>query len=165
MRIPKRRYDKIYQRPDPHISEVKFNELKNKLDRLKNHSRFQAMAEVARLAEMGDFSENHEYQIAKGRLRGINARILELADYLKHVVIIQPQSNKDKINLGDSVTIKFKGQEKTYQLLGPLEADPFKNIISHQSPLGSCLINRRVGDKFTTHITNQPAEIEILKIE
>lgn len=165
MQVPKRRYDKIYERPDPHISEAKFNELKNKLDRLKNHSRYTAMEEVARLAEMGDFSENHAYQVAKGRLRGINARIIELEDYFKHVIIIKNEKDKSDIKLGDTVSLLQDGKPKTYQLLGPLEADPLKGIISHKSPIGAALVGHKVGDKFTVKLATKTVKIEILKIE
>jgi hypothetical protein len=46
-------------RPDPILTKKKFNELTNKLEKLKK-SKPVAAAEVARLAELGDFSENVE---------------------------------------------------------------------------------------------------------
>lgn len=164
MQVPKRRYDKVNERQDPHISESKFCELKNKLQKLKNVSRFQAMSEVARLAEMGDFSENHAYQMAKGRLRGINARILELEDYFKYVVVIKSGASKSQVSLGATVKLRQDGKDKAYQILGPLEADPLQGIISHKSPIGSALMSKRVGDIFTVQLANKTVTIEILAI-
>ncbi|MFH0814829.1 MAG: hypothetical protein V1902_01950, partial [Candidatus Falkowbacteria bacterium] len=78
MRVPTRRAEKnIKNTFDPFITQTKFDELKIKLEKLKK-SQPTAISEVQRLAEMGDFSENAAYQMAKGRLRGINQRILEL---------------------------------------------------------------------------------------
>jgi len=164
MQVPKRRYDKVYERPDANISQAKFDELKNKLDKLKNVSRFKAMSEVARLAEMGDFSENHAYQVAKGRLRGINAKILELEDYFKYVTVIKPDVNKTQVKLGDRVTIKQDGRVKEYLILGPLESNPLQGVISHKSPIGSALMARRVGDSFKVALANKEVLIEVINI-
>ena len=62
---------------DPMMTQDKFLQLKNKLNRLKKSQPF-AASEVSRLAELGDFSENTEYQMAKWKLRGINYGILRL---------------------------------------------------------------------------------------
>ena len=57
MRTPIRKPGKYtHLKPDPNLTEKKFNELKEKLERLKKFSRPNAAAEVRRLAEMGDFS-------------------------------------------------------------------------------------------------------------
>ena len=63
-----------YNKKDPLITADKLEQLKNKLERLKK-KRPEAASEVARLAQLGDFSENVEYQLAKGRLRRINSEI------------------------------------------------------------------------------------------
>jgi len=58
MRVPIRKPGKYtHLKPDPNLTEGKFNELKKKLERLKADQP-DAIAEVRRLAEMGDFSEN-----------------------------------------------------------------------------------------------------------
>ncbi|MHB8903906.1 MAG: GreA/GreB family elongation factor [Patescibacteria group bacterium] len=88
MQTPYRKYDKIpRQKSDPHITEDKFEELKNKLAKLKNIQRPREAEEVKRLAAMGDFSENAGYQLAKSRLRGINQRILDIEDLLSRAEI------------------------------------------------------------------------------
>jgi len=62
MRTPQRKPGKyIHIKPDPHITEEKFIELKNKLEKMKKRHPGLA-SEVKRLAEMGDFSENAAYR-------------------------------------------------------------------------------------------------------
>src|SRR3989344_2947089 len=93
MRVPIRKPGKYaHLKPDLHVTEAKFRELKDKLERLKA-SQPAAAQEVKRLAEMGDFSENAAYQMAKGRLRGINEHILELEDQLSHAELIKSGSD------------------------------------------------------------------------
>lgn len=166
MRVPTRRSEN-YARPklDPHITAKKYQELVNKLEHLKKTSRFRSMKEVSTLAEMGDLSENAAYQIAKGKLRGINQLILDLENQIKKAVIIQPQKNIAKVALGSTVTIVSNEKEKTYLILGSSEVDPTKNIISHNSPLGQALLGRKVGESVVLSLQNNLIKISILKIE
>jgi transcription elongation factor GreA len=163
MRTPQRKPGKYTGvKPDPNISLKKYKELENKLIRLKNRQPG-LIEEVKRLALMGDFSENTAYQIAKGRLRGTNQRVLDIKDHLKNAIIIESDKQKNLVQLGSKVTIKNKNKEKTYLILGPSETDPVNNIISHKSPLGSVLIDKKIGDKIK--ITGRDIEYKILKIE
>ncbi len=165
MRVPIRKKETyIKPKPDPYLTEAKFLELKNKLERLKNYTRPQAAQEVKRLAEMGDFSENVGYQVAKGRLRGLNQRILEIEDHLKNALIFHPNKNTQVIQLGHTVTLEVKNKQKTYTILGSSETNPTAGIISHNSPIGSALLGHRVGDKIKVKLTDKETEFKIIKI-
>lgn len=165
MQVPIRRKETyIKPKPDPYITEAKFLELKNKLERLKQYIRPQAAEEVKRLAEMGDFSENTGYQVAKGRLRGINQRILEIEDHLKSALIFHPNKNTQVVQLGHSVTIASQGKEKTYTILGSTETDPTAGVISHNSPIGSALLGHRVGDSVKIRLASKEVEFKVIKI-
>lgn len=164
MQIPIRKSGKYtYLKPDFNLTETKFNELDDKLERLK-FNQPHAMKEVKRLAEMGDFSENAAYQIAKAHLRGINQKILQIENYLNQAVIIKPIKNIETVQLGHKVTIETAGKQKTYLILGSLETNPFKNIISHHSLIGSALMARKVGDKIQIQIADKKIEYKIVKI-
>lgn len=154
-----------HQKPDPNITLAKFTELKNKLERLKKFSHPKAADEVRRLAEMGDFSDNAAYSMAKGRLRGINQRILDIEDHLKRAIIIGSNGNSETIQLGSNVTIEAAGRQKTYQILGSAETNPVTGIISHNSPLGAALLGHRVGDKVIIKSASRTIEYQIIKIE
>jgi len=166
MRVPKRRgEEKQFVRQDPAMTEGKYSELKNKLDFMKKVKRPQETEEVKRLALMGDFSENVGYQIAKGRLRGLNQRILDLENLLNRVEIINTNANKQQISLGAKVTLKSNNGLKQYQILGSVETNPTAGIISHTSPLGSALIGKKSGDIIKIKLKDKELEYEILKIE
>jgi len=165
MRVPIRKGGKYtFTKPDPNMTEEKFLSLQEKLVRLLKVTRLQAMADVKRTGENGDYSENAEYQIAKGRLRGINQRILDLQDQLKNVHIIKPNKNASIIELGNKVTVILNSQEKTFQILGSSETNPTLGIISHKSPIGSALIGHQVGDTIKIMINNHNTECKIIKI-
>lgn len=164
MRVPIRRAEKNNQvKIDWHLTESKYLELKNKLEKLKN-KRPELSAEVQRLALMGDFSENAGYQLAKGRLRGLNQRILDTENLLKNAEIIRPNSN-NRVELGHRVTISLNEKTKTYQILGSCETDPSAGIISHNSPLGEALIGRQKEEIFIVKLGKKTYQCQILKIE
>jgi transcription elongation factor GreA len=168
MQTPYRKYDKIpRQKSDPHITEDKFLELKSKVNKLKNIQRPREAEEVKRLAAMGDFSENAGYQLAKSRLRGINQRILDIEDLLARAEIIQPLINTGKVQLGNYITIENleTKKNKTYQLLGSAETNPLSGIISHNSPLGSALLDKSVNDIIRLEINSKLISYKIIKIE
>lgn len=146
MRVPTRRADKIPGVAlDPHITQDKYNQLKLKLNDLVHTQRPRTSLEVQRLAEMGDFSENAAYQMAKGKLRGINRRIDDIETRLKYAQIISSDSN-ETVSLGNKVSLESSGIIKSYTILGSAETNPSKGIISHNSPLGQALLDRKLGD-------------------
>src|SRR3990167_7487825 len=118
MRLPIRKPGKYARlKPDQYLTQAKYDELKAGLEKLKIR-RPRAAEEVKRLAEMGDFSENAAYQIAKGRLRGMNQKILDMEEHLKRAVIIEPVKNSATVQLGSRVTVEVEGQQKTFLILG-----------------------------------------------
>lgn len=166
MRLPIRKADKYtYLKKDPVITREKFEELKNKLDFLVRVKRPQEAEEVKRLALMGDFSENAGYQLAKGRLRGINQRILEIEDLLKKAQIINPSNQKELIEIGHQVKVIIDGQEeKTYQILGSEETNPGLGVISYTSPLGAALIGKKKDESVEVIINGKNKQYLIKEI-
>ena len=165
MQVPIRKPGKYtHVKIDPKMTEEKYQEFVKKLERMKKHYRPPMIKEVKRLALMGDFSENVAYSIAKGKLRGLNQRILELEDLLKRAEIIQIRKS-GKVEVGNRVTIYDGKTEKVYQILGSSETSPEKGIISHISPLGKLLLGARVGDELSMEAGGRKKIIKVLAID
>lgn len=163
MQLPKRKPGKYTSTPqDPLITQKKLEELQLEVDKLYK-KRPSAAQEVSRLAQLGDFSENAEYQAAKRRLRGINAAITRL-EYQINTAQIITSSNSESIEIGSTVTLETADQEYTYTILGSAEADPTKGIISHSSPIGSALLGKKKGDMISVSLPNGIVEYTIVKI-
>lgn len=166
MQIPKRKSEnkarKIF---DPYITQSQADKLKVELEKIKNIQQPQAAEEVKRLAEMGDFSENAAYSMAKSRLRWLIARAMEIEDQLAHSIIIKPIKGSKVVTLGSKVTVKTDGYEKTFTILGSAETNPSAGMISQNSPLGRALIGRKVGDEVKIKLKNREVNYKILKIE
>jgi transcription elongation factor GreA len=164
MQVPYRKPGKYSLIPkDPSMTQEKLLELQKKLDRLRAIQPA-AAKEVSRLAELGDFSENVEYQLAKGRLRGINQGILDLEKQINTADIIEAPRQNIRIEVGHSVTVEIKGKQKTFQILGSSESKPEQGIISQNSPIGSALLGHRVGETIRVSIGEREIEYKILEI-
>ncbi len=151
-------------RSDPLLTEKKLDELKKKLKTLKA-AHPEAAAEVSRLSELGDFSENTEYQMAKARLRSILFGIQKLEHQINNAIIIPSHAPSDIVEVGTAVTISDGATRRSFHILGSSEANPQHNIISHTSPLGSALLGHKVGDKIIVNLSHKVVEYRILKIE
>ena len=68
---------------------------------------------------------------------------------IKTAIVIDTQSAADVVGLFDTVTyyIEEDDSEETVRLATSLRRDPLQSIISKESPLGSALMGKKVGDR------------------
>lgn len=113
-------------------------------------------AEAIKVArELGDLSENAEYQSARAAQERNDGRLEEIEHILANVEIIKAKKGK-AVALGSTVTLKHpEGKEVTVQIVGTIEADPANDKISDESPIGKALLGKKEGD--SVDIT-KPAE-------
>lgn len=141
--------------------------LQEELEYLKGPAREDLSKRLRFAIQQGDLSENADYIQAKEEQGFLEGRILELTQILNNYVLIEENSNhKDVVNIGAKVTIQEEGFEpETYQVVGPKEADPKKNRISHESPIGKALIGHAVGEIVTAETPTGKITFKILSIE
>lgn len=123
-------------------------ELKKEYDELVNKKRPEVLARVTQARNMGDLSENAEYVASREELTFIDGRIDELEIILKQAVIIRDTvTSSHAVKLGSTVTLNVNGKKEIFTVVGEWEADPENKKISHESPLGKVLLNKKVGEK------------------
>ena len=95
----------------------------------------------------------------------IEARIQELEYMLEHAKIIEKKSG-DVVSVGTTVTVKYidDDEEEVYSIVGSMEADPFENKISNESPIGKAIMDKKVGDTISVESPNGAYDIKIVKI-
>ncbi|HET9850844.1 MAG TPA: transcription elongation factor GreA [Candidatus Saccharimonadales bacterium] len=130
-----------------------FNLTKQGADELKTElagltSQRGAVAErIKQARELGDLSENAEYQTAREEQDRLEARISELEHILQNVQIIKKPKTNGSVRLGSTVKLKAGSSTKQFQVVGTMEADPMDGKISDESPIGMALIGKKAGDK------------------
>ena len=141
-----------------------FLEAETELNNLKNVRRPEVIKALKEARAQVDLSENADYDAARNEQAMIEAKIQELEYKLEHAEIID---NKDKgiVDLGSTVTISYDdGETEEYKLVGSMEADPFENKISNESPLGIDLLKHKIGDIVEVASPNGGYNIKIEKI-
>lgn len=143
-----------------HLTEDGVKELREELAGLvANRPKIADAIRIAR--EQGDLSENAEYQAAKQDQETHETRIAELEHILKNVEVIKKPKG-DKVSHGSTVALKSSGgKEKTFTVVGTVEADPLNGKISDESPIGKALLGKKKGDD--VEIVS-PAETTVYKI-
>ncbi len=102
--------------------------------------------------ELGDLSENAEYQTARAEQDRMETRISELEHILQSVEVIKKPAAGGQVRLGSVVKLKAAGgQTKEFRVVGTVEADPLRGKISDESPIGKALMGKAVGDKVELH--------------
>lgn len=104
---------------------------------------------IMQAKEFGDLSENAEYHEAR-RAKGRNENRIEyLRAMIKTAKIIEPNQNKDIVGLLSKVTLLFDddGSEEVYEIATKASLDAGNGKISKESPLGSAIYGKKVGDK------------------
>ncbi len=138
-------------------------ELEQELNMLKTERRPEVIKALKEARALGDLSENSDYDAARNEQGQVEARIKELEYKLEHSTIADA-TKCDKVNVGNMVTITYDdGEKEEYRIVGSLEADPFENKISNESPIGKAILGHKVGENvevaspngnFTVTITN-----------
>ncbi len=148
------------------LTKAGYKKLEDELRDLIDNKREENKIQLAEARAQGDLSENADYDAARNKQAEIEARIKEIENILNNCEIISDSKTNNKVALGSTVTLKFveKNEEKTYMIVGTIEADPFNGKISNACALGEAIVGKTVGDvieikgKLTYHV-------EILKIE
>jgi transcription elongation factor GreA len=122
-------------------------ELETELERLRTVRRHEVAERIRSAKDDGDISESGEYEDAKREQAFLEGTIRRLEYQLRHAELIDPQGAADNVTIGRNVTVlDGDGVEETYTIVGPAEVNARQRKISNESPIGSALMGKRVGD-------------------
>ena len=142
--------------------------LRDELDQLKSVKRPEIINAIAEARAHGDLKENAEYHAAREQQSFIEGRIKQLESELSHAEVIDVA----RLNAGTRVVFGAKvtladvetDEEKSYQIVGDLEADIKQSMIAISSPLARALIGKHEGDSVTIDAPAGQREYEIISV-
>lgn len=148
------------------IKDVLVKKFEDEIQGLERELRTELPQEIKRARELGDLSENAEYQAAKERQRLVEARISMLKKRVGEISLLNlDKLPVGKVGLGSIVhVVDGSGDTIVYRLVMPEEADPTKGLISPSSPIGRALLNKEPGDEVTVQAPNGVRRLEIVKL-
>ena len=142
-----------------------FLDLEAELNDLKLNKRPAVIQALQEARALGDLSENAEYDSARNEQAQVEGRIKELEFKLEHCQVMDG-GNKDTVAVGSTVTIDYVDDDDTevFSIVGSMEADPFENKISNESPIGKAILGKKVGDICDVPSPNGSYQVKIVKI-
>ncbi|HZK49070.1 MAG TPA: transcription elongation factor GreA [Thermoleophilia bacterium] len=150
------------------LTQEGLRHLREEIDRLSTTEREKVAERIREARDFGDISENSEYDDAKNDQAMLEHRIGQLEEKLRRARVIKDSEiSTGKVSVGVTVTLKDLeyDEELVYQLVGSAEADPMKQKLSNESPMGQAIIGRVPGDVVTVPAPIGSLKYEILKIE
>ena len=129
------------------LTEQGKKELEQRLKELRNELIPAVVQRIKTAREQGDLSENAEYHSARDEQGKLEGEALEIEDKLKRCEVYTAKDN-GTVQVGSKIVYLDidEDEECEFTIVGTAEADFAKNKISIESPVGSALNGRKVGD-------------------
>lgn len=149
------------------MTQKNYDDLVKELDYLVKTKRPEIIERIAEARSHGDLSENAEYDAAREEQRSNEGKIVELEYQIKNAVIQEEISDNSYVHLDSVVTVwdEDMEEEAVYTISSVTDVDVMAGKISSESPVGSVLLRKRVGDVVTVACPDGSTyQLKILKI-
>lgn len=150
-----------------YLTREGYEKLKAELDDLKGRGRTEIAKAIQKAREMGDLSENAEYDAAKDAQGLLEMKIAKLEGTIAGARILDgSELSTDKAYILCTVKVKNLKMKKTftYTLVAEEEADLKAGKISVKSPVGKGILGKEVGDLIEIDVPAGKLQFELLEI-
>jgi len=141
--------------------------IEEELARLRNEE-MPALAERIRQArDLGDLSENFDYQDAKRQQGFVSGKIADLQAMLERSRVVEEVGpGSETVGMGSQVSLRDLDYDDALdvRIVGQFEEDPDQGLISASSPMGRALVGRRAGDTVEVAVGKASTRYEIVGI-
>ena len=149
------------------VTSKMLEEKKKELQRLIEVEIPRNSKEVGFALSLGDLRENSEYKAAKEEQNRLNNTVSRLQEELERAQVFDPTTiTTTRVGFGTVVILEKPDThiEETYTILGPWESDPENGVISYMSPLGTNLLNHKVGETLSFTVNEEEKTYKVLDI-
>jgi transcription elongation factor GreA len=147
------------------MTRVGYEKITKDLEFLKSKERPETVIALDEARQLGDLKENAEYHAAKEKLAVLDSQIAELGGIISKAVIVDPESlPHDKVSFGSTIQLVDvdTDEEFTYAIVGGVESNVEKGLISFNSPLAKQLMGKEEGDEITAKLPGGEKTFEVL---
>lgn len=148
------------------LTPTGFQELTSEYDRLRTVERREIAERIREAITYGELTENSEYEDAKNQQAFVEGRIEDLRHILQLARVLEDtEVPTDYVGLGSLVSVRDSyGDEWEIRIVSPIEADPNRDLISDESPLGQSLMGKKVGESAMAIAPDGKQTYEIISI-
>ncbi len=142
--------------------------LEEELEYLKVVKRKEIAERIKQAKDFGDLMENSEYEDAKNEQAFVEGRILQLDQMLRNAKVVDNNDvRRDRVTVGCTVVLHDlnNGEKLSYMIVGSAEADPSRDRISYESPVGKALLGRKKGETVEVRVPVGTIRYSVLDIQ
>jgi transcription elongation factor GreA len=152
---------------ETHVTAEGLAALKSELDELTTLRRPEVIARIKSARELGDLSENADYEAARKEQSFLEGRILQLEQMIKYASIIDTGGeSRSIVVMGSTVVVETdRHGEETFQIVGSAEADATAGKISFTSPIGKALIGHRAGETVRVQVPAGTMDFKVVEVK
>lgn len=144
-----------------------FEDIQNELTELLTTKRPAVIERIRQARQLGDLSENFDYEDAKRSQAMLESRITELKAIISHASVVDCAASDGSIGVGSKVVVKdlVEGFEDEYTIVGPAESSPAEGKISHESCVGEALLGKKVGEMVIVEAPGGSIKYEVVSVK
>lgn len=146
------------------VTQEGYEKLVSELNELKNVKRPAVIIRIKAAKELGDLSENADYDDARNEQSFVEGRIQELEEMVKRAKIVRKATGAS-VGIGSKVTVESGGEKMIFEIVGATESDPARGKISDVSPTGKALMGKIQNETVAISTPGGEISYKVLKIE
>jgi len=147
------------------LTKEKKEELEKELKHLEGKKKEEVMESLEQ-ARREDVSEDNEGLSLVLQIKAeLERKVADIKALLSNSKIIKKQAcDSTRISIGSEIKVDFKGKKTTMKIVSSVEADPLKNYISNESPLGKALMKSSLGDTVKLKVDGNTIEYKVIEV-
>jgi transcription elongation factor GreA len=147
------------------LTQEAYERLADELEYLLTIARSDIAKRIQEAREEGDLKENGGYHAAKEEQGKIESRINRLEEILASAQVGEAPKAHGIVEQGLVISVELNGTEKKF-LLGSAEISDDKiEVYSPDSPIGSAIMGKKIGDKLDVFLPNgKVIQVKILDV-
>ena len=150
------------------ITQAGLTRLQDELDDLTGNQRRDIAARIQEIRELSAADQSDgEFDEAKNAQAFMEGRIRTIQGILTNYELIDESDahKKDKVHIGATVTVSVGRREQRFTIVGMVETDPARGLVSDESPVGRALLGHKIGEAVRVDAPSGPITMRIKAIE
>ena len=145
------------------LTAAGLKDIQSEIKYLKETKLKEVAERLTQAREMGGNEENSEFDSAVEEHDLVEMRLGTLEDVLKNAKLIR-NSHSSEVSIGSTVSLLMGQEKQQYTIVGKLEANPFKKLISNESPIGSALLGAHIGQEVEVQTPSSKYMCKVIEI-
>lgn len=149
------------------LTRAGYDDIQRELSEILTVKRPQVVERIREARQIGDLTENFDYDDAKRVQAMLETRVKELKAILSHATVVDAPQGNGAIGIGSCVIVKDleDGAEDEYVIVGPAESSPAEGRISHESLVGGALMGRKTDEEVMVQTPGGIVRYRIVSIQ